>query len=54
MMMVMLIVCNIQVGVCIYDIWSVNEDVEYYESGNEGDQVVFLSICVVLECLKVV
>ncbi len=38
MMTAMLTVRNIQAGTRIHDIWSVNEDAEYHEAGNEGDQ----------------
>ena len=36
MMTAMLTVKNIQAGELVYDIWSVNEDAEYHESGNSG------------------
>ncbi|KQN24047.1 hypothetical protein ASF00_17770 [Sphingomonas sp. Leaf34] len=38
MMTAMLTVRNIQAGARIHDIWSVNEDAEYHEAGNEGEQ----------------
>ena len=36
MMTAMLTVRNIQAGRNAYDIWAVNEDAEYHESGDEG------------------
>jgi protoporphyrinogen oxidase len=36
MMTAMLTVKNIAHGARVYDIWNVNEDAEYHESGNEG------------------
>ena len=36
MMTAMLTVRNIQAGARVYDIWGVNEDAEYHESGDEG------------------
>ena len=38
MMTAMLTVENIEAGNRIYNIWNVNEDAEYHESGAEGDQ----------------
>ena len=38
MMTAMLTVENIDAGARIYNIWNVNEDAEYHESGDEGDQ----------------
>ncbi|GAA4216339.1 NAD(P)/FAD-dependent oxidoreductase [Sphingomonas endophytica] len=38
MMTAMLTVRNIQAGARVYDVWAVNEDAEYHESGNEGDR----------------
>ncbi len=38
MMTAMLTVRNIQAGKRVHDIWSVNEDAEYHEAGNEGEQ----------------
>lgn len=38
MMTAMLTVRNIQAGARVHDIWSVNEDAEYHEAGNEGEQ----------------
>lgn len=43
MMTAMLTVRNIQAGERIYDIWAVNEDAEYHESGNEGDRAALAS-----------
>lgn len=39
MMTAMLTVRNILAGTRIFDVWAVNEDAEYHESGNEGDLV---------------
>jgi protoporphyrinogen oxidase len=36
MMTAMLTVRNIEAGARVYDIWAVNEDAEYHESGEEG------------------
>lgn len=36
MMTAMLTVRNILAGSRQYDVWAVNEDAEYHESGNEG------------------
>jgi hypothetical protein len=36
MMTAMLTVRNIIAGRRLYDIWQVNEDAEYHETGNEG------------------
>jgi protoporphyrinogen oxidase len=36
MMTAMLTVRNILAGERLYDVWAVNEDAEYHESGNEG------------------
>ena len=38
MMTAMLTVKNIVAGTRIYDIWNVNEDAEYHESGDEGEK----------------
>jgi protoporphyrinogen oxidase len=38
MMTAMLTVRNIVAGERVYDIWGVNEDAEYHESGDEGDK----------------
>jgi len=38
MMTSMLTVENIEAGKRVYNIWNVNEDAEYHESGDEGDQ----------------
>ena len=38
MMTSMLTVENIVAGKRIYNIWNVNEDAEYHESGDEGEQ----------------
>ncbi|HWI86534.1 MAG TPA: NAD(P)/FAD-dependent oxidoreductase [Sphingomonas sp.] len=38
MMTAMLTVRNILAGARLYDIWAVNEDAEYHESGREADQ----------------
>lgn len=43
MMTAMLSVRNIQAGERIYDIWAVNEDAEYHESGNEGERAALAS-----------
>ncbi|WHO38781.1 NAD(P)/FAD-dependent oxidoreductase [Sphingobium sp. AP49] len=39
MMTAMLTVRNIEAGARVYDIWAVNEDAEYHESGEEGQDV---------------
>jgi hypothetical protein len=36
MMTAMLTVRNIEAGERVYDIWAVNEDAEYHETGGEG------------------
>jgi protoporphyrinogen oxidase len=38
MMTAMLTVRNIEAGERVYDIWAVNEDAEYHESGHEGER----------------
>jgi protoporphyrinogen oxidase len=43
MMTAMLTVRNIEAGARIYDIWNVNEDAEYHESGTEGEQAALMS-----------
>jgi protoporphyrinogen oxidase len=44
MMTAMLTVRNIQAGARVYDIWNVNEDAEYHESGNEGERAALASV----------
>ena len=44
MMTAMLTVRNIVAGERIYDIWDVNEDAEYHESGTEGEQAALASV----------
>ncbi|MDG2513699.1 NAD(P)/FAD-dependent oxidoreductase [Sphingobium yanoikuyae] len=39
MMTAMLTVRNIEAGTHVYDVWGVNEDAEYHESGEEGQDV---------------
>jgi protoporphyrinogen oxidase len=39
MMTAMLTVENIEAGSRVFNIWNVNEDAEYHESGDEGDQL---------------
>jgi hypothetical protein len=39
----MLTVRNIEAGARIYDIWGVNEDAEYHESGDEGERAALAS-----------
>lgn len=43
MMTAMLTVRNIEAGARVYDIWGVNEDAEYHESGDEGDRAALVS-----------
>ncbi len=43
MMTAMLTVRNIVAGARIYDIWGVNEDAEYHESGDEGERAALAS-----------
>ena len=43
MMTAMLTVRNIQAGERVYDIWAVNEDAGYHESGNEGERAALAS-----------
>jgi protoporphyrinogen oxidase len=44
MMTAMLTVRNIVAGSRVYDIWGVNEDAEYHESGSEGEQAALASV----------
>src|SRR3546814_13284150 len=44
MMTAMLTVRNIAAGEKLYDIWGVNEDAEYHESGTEGEQAALASV----------
>ncbi|TXC72400.1 NAD(P)/FAD-dependent oxidoreductase [Sphingomonas ginsenosidivorax] len=44
MMTAMLTVRNIQAGARIHDIWTVNEDAEYHEAGQEGEQAALASV----------
>jgi hypothetical protein len=44
MMTAMLTARNIEAGQRIYDIWGVNEDAEYHESGTEGEQAALASV----------
>jgi len=44
MMTAMLTVKNITLGDRIYDVWNVNEDAEYHESGNEGERAALASV----------
>ena len=44
MMTAMLTVKNIVAGARIYDIWNVNEDAEYHESGDEGEKAALASV----------
>jgi protoporphyrinogen oxidase len=43
MMTAMLTVKNIIAGARVYDIWCVNEDAEYHESGSEGERAALAS-----------
>ncbi len=52
MMTAMLTVKNVVAGRRVYDIWNVNEDAEYHESGTEGEQAALASIRDVPERLK--
>ncbi len=52
MMTAMLTVKNIIAGRRAYDIWNVNEDAEYHESGTEGEQAALASVRDVPERLK--
>ncbi|MEH3046022.1 NAD(P)/FAD-dependent oxidoreductase [Sphingomonas adhaesiva] len=44
MMTAMLTVRNIQAGARVYDVWAVNEDAEYHESGQEGEAAALASL----------
>jgi protoporphyrinogen oxidase len=52
MMTSMLTVKNIVAGKNLYDIWNVNEDAEYHESGNSGAQEALKSVRMVPQRLK--
>lgn len=52
MMTAMLTVRNIQAGARVYDVWAVNEDAEYHESGNEGEAAALASLRAVPTPLK--
>ena len=52
MMTAMLTVRNIQAGARVLDVWQVNEDAEYHESGNEGEAAALASLRQVPERLK--
>lgn len=52
MMTAMLTVKNIIAGRRVYDIWNVNEDAEYHESGTEGEQAALASVRDVPERVK--
>jgi protoporphyrinogen oxidase len=52
MMTAMLTVQNIALGVRAYDVWNVNEDAEYHESGSEGEQAALASQRLVPEKLR--
>ncbi len=52
MMTAMLTVKNIAAGARVYDVWNVNEDAEYHESGTEGEQAALASERLVPERLK--
>ncbi|MGK6318835.1 NAD(P)/FAD-dependent oxidoreductase [Sphingomonas sp. DT-204] len=52
MMTAILTVRNIIAGERVYDIWAVNEDAEYHESGNEGERAALTSERLVPEKLK--
>ena len=43
MMTAMLTVRNIEAGERVYDVWNVNEDAEYHESGTEGERAALAS-----------
>jgi protoporphyrinogen oxidase len=43
MMTAMLTVRNIEAGTRVYDVWGVNEDAEYHESGDEGEKAALAS-----------
>ena len=44
MMTAMLTVKNILSGQLVYDVWNVNEDAEYHESGQSGEQDALSSV----------
>ena len=52
MMTAMLTVRNIAAGSRVYDVWNVNEDAEYHESGTEGEQAALGSERIVPARLK--
>jgi len=52
MMTAMLTVRNVVAGERIYDVWAVNEDAEYHESGNEGERAALASERLVPQKLK--
>ncbi|AJP73225.1 NAD(P)/FAD-dependent oxidoreductase [Sphingomonas hengshuiensis] len=52
MMTAMLTVKNIAAGARVYDVWNVNEDAEYHESGTEGEKAALASERLVPERLK--
>jgi protoporphyrinogen oxidase len=52
MMTAMLTVRNIAAGARVYDVWDVNEDAEYHESGREGEQAALASQRLVPERLR--
>lgn len=52
MMTAMLTVRNIVAGARAWDVWAVNEDAEYHESGNEGEAAALASLRQVPERLK--
>jgi protoporphyrinogen oxidase len=52
MMTAMLTVRNIVAGARVYDIWAVNEDAEYHESGDEGERAALASERLVPQRLK--
>jgi protoporphyrinogen oxidase len=52
MMTAMLTVRNIEAGARVYDIWQVNEDAEYHESGDEGEKAALASERLVPKRLK--
>jgi hypothetical protein len=44
MMTAMLTVKNIIAGETLYDVWNVNEDAEYHESGESGERHALASV----------
>lgn len=52
MMTAMLTVKNIVAGTRAYDVWNVNEDAEYHESGTEGERAALASERLVPDRLK--